>query len=59
MSPEECEQVGEGSEKKSESSRILQVNLSLLAAILSDMGQDRKRARYLFQENTLTAENRL
>ena len=48
MSPEECEQVGEGSEKKSESSQILQVNLSLLAAILSDMGQDRKRARYVF-----------
>lgn len=48
MSPEECEQVGERSEKKSKRSQILQVNLSLLTAILSDMGQDRKRTRYGF-----------
>ena len=48
MSPEECEQVGERSKKKSKRSQILRVNLSLLTAILSNMGQDRKRTRFGF-----------
>lgn len=47
MSPEECEQVGE-SEKKSKRSQILQVNLSLLTAILSDTGRTEKGQDMVF-----------